>query len=110
LTETDVQSSIRLELSNCKCKIFRINVIASYTKDGRYVPPCVPNGFSDLFGVSPTGQAIFIEVKKPGHKTNKTHLQEQLNFLDQMRKSGAIAGMCESVEEAINLVFGEVTP
>ena len=100
--EHRIQNEIRLALADT-CVMFRINVGKGYTPDGRYFDTGVPRGFSDLFGVRKAdGRAVFIEVKTPrGRPTD-----QQKNFLETMRKSGAIAGVCRSSEEALQLVKG----
>ena len=100
--EHRIQNEIRLALADT-CVIFRINVGKGYTPDGRYFDTGVPKGFSDLFGVRiADGRAVFIEVKTPqGRPTD-----QQKNFLETMRKNGAIAGVCRSPEEAVQLVTG----
>lgn len=98
--EHAIQNEIRLAL-NDTCKIFRANVGVGYTFDGRYFETGLPKGFSDLFGVRKSdGKAVFIEVKSPTGRASK----EQKNFLKQMKKCGAIAGICRSAEEAIRLI------
>ena len=100
--EHRIQNEIRLALSPY-CVIFRINVGKGYTSDGRYFNTGVPKGFSDLFGFRKSdGKAVFIEVKTPTGKSS----QEQLKFLDTMRKNGAVAGICRSIGDAINLING----
>ena len=100
--EHRIQNKIRLALADT-CLMFRINVGKGYTPDGRYFDTGVPKGFSDLFGVRISdGRAVFIEVKTPqGRPTD-----QQKNFLETMRKNGAIAGVCRSPEEAVQLVTG----
>lgn len=100
--EHRIQNEIRLALADT-CVMFRINVGKGYTPDGRYFDTGVPKGFSDLFGVRKAdGKAVFIEVKTfKGRPTD-----QQKNFLETMRKSGAIAGVCRSPEEAVQLVKG----
>ena len=100
--EHRIQNEIRLALADT-CVIFRINVGKGYTPDGRYFDTGAPKGFSDLFGVRISdGRAVFIEVKTPqGRPTD-----QQKNFLETMRKNGAIAGVCRSPEEAVQLVTG----
>lgn len=95
-----------LELSKRECKVFNRPTGLFYTKHGsEYVPVKVNvRGASDLQGHRSDGRAFYIEVKKPRHKTNKKHLQEQENFLEQMRKSGALAGFAESVNDALKIV------
>lgn len=98
--EHAVQNEIRIALSGL-CVIFRVNVGSGYTPDGRHFSSGVPPGFSDLFGVRKSdGRAVFIEVKT---KTGKVSA-DQTKFLETMRKSGAIAGVCRSAEDALNLI------
>ncbi len=102
--EHRIMNEIRAALSANGCIMFRINVGKGYTPDGRYFDTGVPAGFSDLFGFrSRDGRAIFIEVKT---KTGKVSLKQK-KFLEAMRASGAIAGVCRSKEEAIELVGGK---
>lgn len=101
--EHRIQNEIRLALVD-SCIIFRMNVGTGYTVDGRYFNTGVPKGFSDLFGFRKSdGRAVFIEVKTTKGRPTK----EQLNFLYNMNKNGAIAGVCRSVEDAINLIKGD---
>ena len=100
--EHRIQNEIRLALADT-CVMFRINVGKGYTPDGRYFDTGVPRGFSDIFGVRKAdGKAVFIEVKTAkGRPTD-----QQKNFLETMRKNGAIAGVCSSPEEAVQLIKG----
>lgn len=101
--EHSIQNKIRLAVAPY-CDIFRINVGQGFTKDGRYFNTGVPPGFSDLFGVRKSdGKAVFIEVKNSKGKPN----EKQQNFLQMMKLNGAIAGICRSAEDAINLVTKE---
>lgn len=100
--EHRIQNEIRLALADT-CVMFRINVGKGYTPDGRYFDTGVSKGFSDLFGVRKAdGKAVFIEVKT----TKGRPTDQQKNFLENMRKYGAIAGVCRSPEEAVKLVKG----
>lgn len=99
MSEQDLQNKIKLYLSKLGFTVFRINVIGAYTKDGRYIPPSVPKGFSDLFAIK-DGRAYFFEVK---HGKNKA-TSEQLNFIEQMKKKGCIAGVVYSIEDVDNLI------
>lgn len=102
--EHRIQNEIRLALSE-SCVIFRINVGKVRTPDGRFITTGVPKGFSDLFGIRKSdGKAVFIEVKTRKGKPT----QEQVHFLDTMQKNGAIAGICRSVQDAINLIQEEM--
>lgn len=62
----------------------------------------LPEGHSDLSGVRRSdGKAVFIEVKTKTGRASK----KQKNFIIQMQKCGAIAGICRSAEEALNLIM-----
>lgn len=95
-SEMQLMNDIRYELSKHNIITFRINVAGLYTKDGRYMPPNVPVGFSDLIAIN-NGKVSFIEVKTGTNKPSK----EQLNFLAQMKKYGCAAGVAYSVKEAL---------
>ena len=101
MKEKDIQNEIRMAL-NPYAIVFRINVGVFNTSDGRQISTGVPKGFSDLFAVRRhDGRAVFLEVKTETGKPSK----EQLNFLEQMRRIGAIAGVVRSADEAIDLVM-----
>ena len=100
--EHRIQNEIRAAVSE-HCIIFRVNVGKGRTVDGRFFSSGVPPGFSDLFGVRKSdGRAVFIEVKTPKGRASKN----QKHFIDEMRKAGAIAGICRSADEAVKLVTG----
>jgi hypothetical protein len=48
----------------------------------------------------PNGRAVFIECKTATGKVRP----EQVAFLEAMRKTGAIAGVCRSASEALALL------
>ena len=98
--EHRIQNEIRAALAPY-CVMFRMNVGAGRTEDGRYFSTGVPRGFSDLFGVRRSdGRAVFIEVKTPkGRPTER-----QIHFIKSMRSCGAVAGICRSADEAIQLI------
>ena len=98
--EHEIQNAIRAALAPYAVT-FRANVGSCYTKDGRFFTTGLPVGFSDLFGVRVSdGRAFFIEVKTASGRVS----QYQKHFLTEMRKVGAIAGVCRSPEEAIKLI------
>jgi len=102
MSEAEIQRMIMQKLSEYGA-VFRINNGGWYTKDGRYVPPSVPPGFSDLIFCR-DGRITFIEVKTPTGKVSK----EQINFLGMVfGKYGCNAGVARSVEDALKLI-GEV--
>lgn len=100
--EHRIQNEIRLALTDT-CVMFRVNVGAFRTADGRFITSGVPKGFPDLFGFRKSdGKAVFIEVKTPKGRPSA----EQKKFLEAMQKYGVIAGICRSAEEALNLING----
>ena len=100
--ETKLQNRIIVALCDRGCYAVNHTVGDFYTKYGGRVSVGVP-GEADIWGVRPPeGKAFFIEVKMPGEKPR----QNQIDFLEAMKKSGAIAGWCTSVEDALKIVFG----
>lgn len=100
MTEHDIQNAIRLALSE-KCVIFRTNVISGFMRDGRYVSTGVPKGYPDLNGHRKSdGRAVYIEVKTDSGEASKS----QEHFIEQMRATGAIAGIVHNVREALELI------
>lgn len=125
--EGELQQEIRL-LSRGDVRLFRTNVALAWVgdsvvklangdvllKNGRPLKVGV-EGMSDLAGwksitVLPhmVGQRlaryIALEVKVPGHRTKKDRLEKQLAFIEIVKQHGGIAGMCESVEQAQELL------
>ena len=95
-----MQNKIRLETSDIAV-LFRGNVGSGITYDGRHFDTGLPKGFSDLFGFRKSdGRAVFIEVKTAKGRAS----DDQKRFISQMKKKGAIAGICRSPEEALRLV------
>ena len=72
-----------------------------YTKYGGRVSVGVA-GEADVWGHRADGRAFYIEVKLSG----ETPRRNQLDFIEAMKNSGAIAGWCTSVDEALRLVLG----
>lgn len=100
--ETILQNKIIVALCERGCFAVNHTVGDFFTKYGGRISVGVP-GESDIWGVrSPDGKAFFIEVKLPGEKPR----QNQLDFIEAMKKSGAIAGWCTTIQEALNIVFG----
>lgn len=102
--ETKLQNKIIVALNERGHYAANHTVGQFYTKYGGVVNIGTP-GESDVWGHRGTdGKALYLEVKLPGEKPRKN----QLKFIEAMRKSGAIAGWCTSVERAIEIV--EETP
>lgn len=103
MTEHDIQSAIRLKLSELGYAVFRINSGKVKMSDGRWFDTGVPKGFSDLIACK-DGKIYFLEVKTETGKASP----EQLNFLAVMHdKYGCVAAIVRSVEDAVNAVKGE---
>ena len=102
--ETILMNNIIHDLNSRGHIARRHNVGVFYTPNGEKIH--IGNkGEADIFGHRfPDGKAFYLECKIPGFKPRP----EQYAFLDAMRNTGAIAGWCTSVEEAIKLV--EETP
>ena len=116
MTERDIQNQIRVAVSE-KCIIFRTNAgefwqgKRVYSKEFKQTVLInlrkvdgLPQGYSDLSGVRISdGKAVFIEVKTNTGKVST----KQMNFINQMRNLSAIAGICRSAEDAIQLIMEE---
>lgn len=59
-------------------------------------------GHPDIAGVLPGGQALFLEVKRPGQQLTQT----QRLALARLGEQGAAAAMVRSVDEATALLIG----
>lgn len=95
-SETILQNKIREQCSDIAV-LFRVNTGVFSTADGRRISTGVPVGFSDLVGFRRRdGKAVFIEVKTATGRPTK----KQLEFLESVRRAGALAGIARSVEEA----------
>ena len=99
--ETILQNKIIVALCERGCFAVNHTVGDFFTKYGGRVS-VGQRGDADIWGHRPDGRAFYIEVKMPG----KQPRQDQYDFLAAMRKSGAIAGWCSTIPEALNIVFG----
>ena len=99
--ETILQNKIIVALCEHGCFAVNHTVGDFFTKYGSLVSVGKP-GESDIWGHRPDGKAFYLEVKMPGKKPRR----DQLEFIEAMKKSGAIAGWCTTIPEALNVVFG----
>ncbi len=60
-------------------------------------------GVSDIIGCI-RGRFFAIEVKTPGHKTEKERLKSQVDFLLEVELAGGIGIMVESVDEVMKYI------
>lgn len=102
MTEADIQSKIRIELSKLNYTIFRVNVGTVRMSDGRLFKTGLPKGHSDLYGFRPDGQIFYIEVKSVTGKARP----DQIKFIRTMKERGALAGVARNVEDALEIVGG----
>lgn len=100
MTETDLQSLIRLELSKHGI-VLRLNVGTFKTQDGRYISSGLPPGTSDLLFIG-KGFIAFIEVKTPTGKVE----DDQEKFIQRVISLGHRAGVARSVEDALKIIGG----
>jgi hypothetical protein len=99
--ETILQNKIIVALCENGCFAVNHTVGDFFTKYGSLVSVGKP-GESDIWGHRPDGKAFYLEVKMPGKKPRR----DQLEFIEAMKNSGAIAGWCTTIPEALNIVFG----
>ena len=99
--ETALQNKIIVALCEQGCFAVNHTVGDFFTKYGSLVSVGKP-GESDIWGHRPDGKAFYLEVKMPGKKPRR----DQLEFIEAMKNSGAIAGWCTTIPEALNIVFG----
>lgn len=82
-------------------RLFRANVGRVKLPDGRWFSTGLPKGYPDLCGYHRiSGKAVYIECKLKYNKPS----EEQQKFIDEARAAGAIAAVCYSVDEALELV------
>lgn len=98
--ETQLMHRIMTALSEHGCIVLRTNAGTYYTKDGVAVKIGFP-GLSDLVGITPAGRFFACEVKVPGQKPR----ENQLAFLEAVRKKGGIGIWATSAEEAITKLY-----
>ena len=102
--ETVLQNKIIVALCEQGCFAVNHTVGDFFTKYGSFVSVGKP-GESDIWGHRPDGKAFYLEVKMPGKKPRR----DQLEFIEAMKNSGAIAGWCTTIPEALDIVFGGET-
>lgn len=100
MNESTIYNEIRLELSRHGAVLFRNNVGLFQTIDGRKIKTGLCKGSSDLIGWY-KGRFLAIEVKRFGQKA-KLHQQ---NFIDQVNKSGGVAFVAYSPQDASQKLF-----
>lgn len=100
--ETNLQNRIIVALCQHGCFAVNHTVGKFYTEYGAVVK-IGEHGQSDIWGHRPDGKAFYIEVKLPGEEPR----DDQLDFIKAMQETGAIAGWCTSVDEALKIIFND---
>jgi len=72
----------------------------------RHITAGLCKGSSDLIGIAPCGRFLAVEVKTPRGRVSA----EQRTFIDAVNAAGGIAGVCRSVDEALELIQTTITP
>lgn len=99
--ETGLQNRIIAHLNSNGCYARNHTVGVFYTQTGQRIK-IGNHGESDIYGHRCCdGKRFYIEVKMPGEKPRP----DQLKFIEAMKKMGAIAGWCTSIEEREAIVF-----
>ena len=100
---------IQVEASRHGVRLFRNNVGTLKDALGNYVKYGLCVGSSDLVGwahrhVDGAAVAVFVAVEVKSEKGRIT--EEQLNFIEAVKKAGGLAGVARSVEDAIRIFQG----
>lgn len=114
MSEQGIIKQLQLALSKAGARVFRNNLGAARTPDGRMIRYglCNPGG-SDLIGwksitIQPhhIGRklALFVAIEVKYGKTPVT--EQQANFIHQVRLAGGAGVIARTVEDAL-VVFGE---
>lgn len=102
--ETILQNKIIVALCQNGCVARNHTVGQFYTKYGAVVN-VGKHGESDITGHRISdGKALYIEVKLPGEQPR----QDQKQFLEAMKRTGALSGVAHSIEEALEIVNQDV--
>ena len=116
MSERDIQAAILLELSRGPTRLLRVNAGVAWqgTVIERtqhrlvlarpYAIRLAAPGVSDLIGWTEGGRFVGLEVKGPRGRVT----DEQAAFLELVRRSGGLAGVARSVEEAREILDGYV--
>lgn len=96
--EKDIQKAIIDQFEYRKAVVVKINNVGIRKANGSYIPPREV-GVSDLI-ILYKGKYIALEVKAGKNKPT----DNQLRFLERVRKSGGIAEWVSDVNEAIEII------
>lgn len=91
---------VQVALVQAGARVFRNQTGRYQLADGRWIGSGLCKGSSDLIGWTSTGKFLAVEVKTPTGRTTP----EQEAFISAVRKSGGVAFVARSAEEAISLL------
>ena len=113
-SERDIQAAILLELSRGPTRLLRVNAgvawqgrVLQHNRDllvlenPRALRLAAP-GVSDLIGWTEGGRFVAVEVKGPRGRIT----DEQAAFIELVRRSGGLAGVARSVDDARAILEG----
>jgi hypothetical protein len=93
-------ADIQLAAPQFGVRLWRFQTGQYQLPDGRWVRSGFP-GAADLWGIRVTdGRFVAVEVKSETGKAK----ENQVRFIEMIRRSGGVAGICRSVEDFISLV------
>ena len=99
--ETALMRKIMVALSEAGCFVMRTNSGVYYDSQGNRVTIGF-KGLSDLIGYTPEGKFFALEIKTPAGRASL----EQIAFIENCYRSGAVAGFARSVDDALQIVSG----
>ena len=111
--ETKLQNLILVALSEAGCTVWRVETAGAWLgrqihregntvtlTNARMFTTGLCKGGADIVGIAPCGRFLAIEVKtKTGRPTN-----DQLRFIEAVKRAGGIAGIARSVDDALQLI------
>jgi hypothetical protein len=100
MKESEIMREVQIALTQAGARVFRNQVGRYQLKDGRWIASGLCVGSADLIGWSKLGKFLSVEIKTQTGQLSK----EQTCFLDAVNKSGGIAFVARSKEEALNLL------
>lgn len=122
MSESNTFKQIQLEFSKLGHRLFRCNTAQGWVGESlRFTKPMRVNvypgdvivrnarplhagltdGGSDGIGWTKNGRFLAVETKTEGSRTEPSRLEKQINFIDQVNKSGGIGFFTYSLDEAL---------
>ena len=99
IKEQDIVNQIITYLTIEKIFCWRQNTSGIYMVRTNSYRPSKARGVADILGILPTGQALAIEVKRPGAKLDNPY---QIEFRDNVIKNNGCYILAYSIDDVIN--------